>query len=91
MHDEIEGSFKYDWRKVRWDDNHRHVTNTADGLSHGIDGDMPIIRFEGDNAEYLKMFGPFGEWEIRLSTGDHEELDRANIKAIYMDFHILGE
>jgi hypothetical protein len=89
VHDQIAGALKYNWKMTRWDKRHRYVENPDEVIEY--ESDMGIIKYEGDSTEYLKMFGPFGEWEITLSTDDNDGLDRLNIKAIHMDFHIVAE
>jgi hypothetical protein len=86
VHTYTEGRFKYDAGKLTWDSAGQYVTNPKVVLSHGIDGDFPLVRIEGDNFPYLKNIGPFTDWEIKVLAGD-----KSKINAIYLEFQGIAQ
>jgi hypothetical protein len=88
VHTYTEGRFKYDAGKLSWDSAGHYVTNPDVVLSHGIDGDFPLVRVEGDegNFPYLKNIGPFTDWEIKVLAGD-----KSKINALYLEFHGIAQ
>jgi hypothetical protein len=91
IHEKVSGSFEYEWEKVSWDKQHSYINNPDKALKHGSDCELGIVRLDGEDVEYLKMIGPFAEWEITLSDEANVELDRTIITAIHMDFHIIAD
>ena len=43
------------------------------------------------SADNIPLIGPFAEWEIRIESGKHKNLDRTKITSICLDFHILSK
>jgi len=87
VHTFTEGRFKYEAGKLAWDST-GHVANPDVAMKHGIDGDFPLVRIEGDteNFPYLKNIGPFTDWEIEVLDGD-----KSKINAIYLEFHGIAQ
>ena len=90
VHDPIRTfSFKYEYKKVKWNREGQYVENPGEALKHeGIDGDLKLVG-DYEKSAYVPLIGPFTEWQITLTGGRYnlDPVDRSLIKAIYLEFH----
>jgi hypothetical protein len=89
VHKDVSFPFKYNWKKVKWDEDTHQVANVAEVLLSESD---LRVKIEGDDTEYLEMIGPFAEWEIAVTDDNNKKpVDRSQIDTIYLDFHGFGQ
>jgi hypothetical protein len=91
-HKPVDGvGFSYDWSKVLWNIPGGYVEKPALSLEHGgMDGDL-ILQGKYADWDNIPLIGPFAQWEIKIDAGKHTGLDRSQISAVCLDFHVLSK